>query len=101
MDLRAQEQPNVTPSPQPQGQAAPQPQPSSEMAQTEMTADEAGNAIARVGELMKKPAVGGSVAGAIALGAAVVFGAWEAAVGAGVAYVAYRLLRKKTNPPQQ
>jgi hypothetical protein len=52
-------------------------------------------AASRVGEFMKKPPIGASVTGAVVLGAAVAFGVVEAAVAAGAAYAAYRLLKKR------
>jgi hypothetical protein len=47
----------------------------------------------RISQFMKRPSVGASIAGAVVLGAAAGFGVLEAAVGAGAAYAAYRLLR--------
>jgi hypothetical protein len=44
---------------------------------------------------MKNPAAIGTAAGAVVLGAAAVWGALETAVGAGAAYVTYRLLRRR------
>ena len=65
---------------------------------SELSGDEAG-AIEqapsgrRFSQFMKRPSVGASIAGAVVLGAAAGFGVLEAAVGAGAAYAAYRLLR--------
>lgn len=50
----------------------------------------------RVGELLKKPPVGASIAGTVVLGVASAFGVLEAAIAAGAAYAAYKILRKKT-----
>jgi hypothetical protein len=44
----------------------------------------------------KRPVAGAAVAGGVVLGAALVFGLGEAVVGAGAAYLAYRVLRKRT-----
>lgn len=54
----------------------------------------------RVGDILKKPPVGAGIAGGIVLGAASVFGALEAAIAAGAAYAAYRILRKKQPPSE-
>jgi hypothetical protein len=51
----------------------------------------------RLGDVMRKPPVGASVAGGIVLGAAWMFGALEAAIAAGAAYGAYHLLRKRSS----
>jgi hypothetical protein len=48
-----------------------------------------------LGKLMKSPAAIGTATGAVVLGAAAIWGALEAVVGAGAAYVAYRILRKR------
>lgn len=60
-----------------------------------VSSEEPRRAIARLGEFLKKPSVGASVTGTVVLGAAAVFGVVEAAVAAGAAYAAYRLLRKR------
>jgi hypothetical protein len=47
-----------------------------------------------IGKLMTSPATIGTITGTVVLGAAVFFGALEAAIGAGAGYIAYRVLRK-------
>jgi hypothetical protein len=47
-----------------------------------------------IGKWMTSPATIGTVTGTVVLGAAVFFGALEAAIGAGAGYIAYRVLRK-------
>jgi hypothetical protein len=49
----------------------------------------------RMGDVMKTPSVGASITGALVLGVAATFGVLEAAIAAGAAYGAYRILRKK------
>lgn len=44
---------------------------------------------------MRKPTTTAAVAGAAVMGAAIVFGVLETAVGGAAAYVTYRLLKKK------
>jgi hypothetical protein len=51
---------------------------------------------AGLGHVMRTPAVGATVTGAVVLGAAAAFGVLEAAVAAGAAYATYLVLRKKT-----
>jgi hypothetical protein len=46
-------------------------------------------------KFMTSPGTVGTLTGAVVLGAAVLWGALEAAIGAGAAYVAYRVLRKR------
>jgi hypothetical protein len=53
-------------------------------------------AVARWTQAIKRPVTAATVAGAVVVGAAVVFGVGEVAVGAGVAYVAYRALKKRS-----
>lgn len=52
--------------------------------------------MALVGRFLKKPPVGGTIAGAITLGLAATLGVLEAAVAGGVAYGVYAVLRKKS-----
>ena len=59
------------------------------------TVEEEKRAVENFGGKLKRPAVGASLAGAIALGAAVTFGVLEAAIGGVVAYGTYRILRRK------
>jgi hypothetical protein len=49
---------------------------------------------AAVEKFVRSPATIGTITGAVVLGTAVIWGALEAAIGAGAAYVAYRALRK-------
>ena len=54
----------------------------------------------RFGQFVAKPSVGGTITGTVVLGVAATFGIAEAALAAGVGYVAYRILRKnKTAQP--
>jgi hypothetical protein len=48
-----------------------------------------------LGKFIKSPATVGTITGAVVLGAAVLWGALEASIGAGAAYLAYRVLRKR------
>jgi hypothetical protein len=52
-------------------------------------------AVDRITQAMKRPLTGAAIAGGVVLGAAVMFGLAEAVVGAGVAYAAYRVIRKR------
>jgi hypothetical protein len=52
-----------------------------------------------LGRVMRAPAVGASITGALVLGAAAAFGVLEAAVAAGAAYATYVVLRKKASRP--
>jgi hypothetical protein len=52
-------------------------------------------AVTRWKQAIKGPVTGATVTGAVVLGAVLVFGFAEAAVGAGAAYVAYRILKKR------
>jgi hypothetical protein len=47
-----------------------------------------------LGKWMTSPATIGTITGTVVLGAAVFLGAFEAAIGAGAGYIAYRILRK-------
>jgi hypothetical protein len=96
MNQQPQEQASADAPQEIEGQQG-QEQLQSESSEAMTPSEEGKNAVGKFGDLIKKPAVGGTVAGAAALGAAAVFGVWEAAIGAGVAYVAYRVLRKR--PP--
>jgi hypothetical protein len=66
-----------------------------------MSSDEAAGAaqnqstLTRVAEVMKRPLAGAAVAGGVVIGAVAIFGLAEVAVGAGAAYVAYRLIKKR------
>ena len=53
------------------------------------------NGRGRIAQFMKSPGTVGTITGAIVLGAAVFWGALEAAIGSGAAYLAYRVLRKR------
>jgi hypothetical protein len=81
-------------------QAQPAPEPASAEIRVEAPAEapaeeEIRSAMARFGDVLKKPSVGATVTGGVILGAATMFGVVEAAVAAAAAYAAYRLLRKK------
>jgi len=58
-------------------------------------AQQRGDGKGSLAELARRPAAGGTIAGAVVLGAAALFGALEAAVGAGAGYLAYRVLRRR------
>jgi hypothetical protein len=58
--------------------------------------EEGKTAARRVGQAAAKPVTGAAIVGAVVVAAAVLWGAAEAAVGAGAAYLAYRLLRKRS-----
>jgi hypothetical protein len=64
-------------------------------AAVEEMAREGKMALVRLGRAMKKPATGAAIAGTVTIAAAILWGAAEAAVGAGAAYVVYRLLRRR------
>jgi hypothetical protein len=70
-------------------------QPETGEAGGEEAAEQGQRALARFGEVMKRPAVGASIAGGLVLGAAAAFGVLEAAIAAGAAYAAYLALRRK------
>lgn len=66
-----------------------------DLAQQEQEEQERAEEIsARFGETLKSPTGGAVVAGTVVLGAAVLWGAAETALGAGAAYGAYWLIRK-------
>lgn len=60
-----------------------------------VTPDDEEGPVKRLGGVIKQPSIGASITGVAVLGAAAAFGWLEAAVAAGAAYGAYRLLRKK------
>jgi hypothetical protein len=77
-------------------QQAREPSPGGAMEQgPEQAPEKTPNAMERFGEVVKKPAVGASIAGTLVLGAAAAFGVLEAAVAAGAAYAAYLALRRR------
>ena len=57
--------------------------------------DQSKGALTRLSDSLKSPTGGATIAGAIGLGAATVFGVVETLVGAGAAYGVYRLVCKR------
>jgi hypothetical protein len=83
-----------------EGQETPPSATQQETAQDE--SDQQGKtALDRLADAMKRPLSGAAVAGGVVVGAVVIFGLAEAAVGAGAAYIAYRMIKKRqqTNRP--
>jgi len=104
-------QPNA-PDPMARGGSEPQSSPAPEAREREIDGQMRGDemteladkdrdrrTLERLGQFVAKPSVGGSITGTVVLGVAAAFGIAEAALAAGVGYVAYRILRK--NKPAQ
>ena len=66
--------------------------------QNKPCAPENKGALTRLSDSLKSPTGGATIAGAIGLGAATVFGVVETLVGAGAAYGVYRLVCKRQRP---
>lgn len=63
--------------------------------ETRAVIEEGKEAVQQIGGVLSRPGVGATVTGGLVLGAAVMFGIPEAIVGAGAAYVAYRVLKRR------